>query len=231
MRRFVLLLLLLCALPEGLRAQDIPPDDAVEVRAFDEQRLAELRADPAYDYDSDLHREPNWWEQFKEWLAEWLRSLTGPAVAAFIGSNLFIILCAIVVVVALIILSRGGLRRVFYGAPRGQGEVTVAEEDIRGLDLEAMIGDAEAAGDLRRAIRLHYLLVLRKLVDQQVLKWSPEYTDRDYMRQVKDDGLRSRFAHIALVFQWVWYGHAEVDAERYDAIKRPFIEFETMPVP
>lgn len=230
MRRLLLWFLCAWSLLPLTMAQDEPPSDQVEARQFDAERLTELRKDATYDYDRDLRRVPNWWEQFKEWLANWLKRFTGPALAAFIGSNIFIILCVLAVIVALIILSRGGLRRVFHGAPRGVGEVTVAEEDIRGMDLEEMIRDAEKAGDLRRAIRLHYLLVLRRLVDQDVLKWSPERTDRDYMRQVKDPALRSRFAHVALVFQWVWYGHAEVDAERYESIKRPFVEFETTAV-
>jgi hypothetical protein len=68
--------------------------------------------------------------------------------------------------------------------------------------------------------------VLRKLVDQGVLHWSPEHTDREYMAQIKDPAMRSRFVHVALVFQWVWYGHADVDPDRYAELRRPFLDFE-----
>ena len=230
MWRTLLFLIVLCGMRPMAWAQDAPPTEQIELRRLDEKKIAELKNDPDLQYDQELQREPSWWERFKEWLARFFDQWAGPAVGSFVGSNLFIIICVLVVLLAIIILSRGGLRRVFYGTPRGLGEVTALEEDIRGIDLEAMIREAEEANDLRRAIRLHYLLVLRKLVDQDVLKWSPEYTDQDYMRQVRDPALRSRFAHVALVFQWVWYGHAEVDAERYASIKRPFVEFETAPV-
>lgn len=228
--RWWMLLLLWWAVPAPLTlALDTPPADTVHVRSFDAERIAELKNDPDLEYDRELVHAPSWWERFKAWLRDLLNRLAGPGVGAFISSNFAIMIAIIVVVIALVVLSRGSLRRVFHGAPRGLGEVTAIEEDIRGLDLEAMIREAEQKNDLRRAIRLHYLLVLRKLVDQEVLKWSPEYTDHDYMRQVRDPGLRSRFAHVALVFQWVWYGSVDVDAERYASIKRPFVEFETVP--
>ncbi|HRH39395.1 MAG TPA: DUF4129 domain-containing protein, partial [Flavobacteriales bacterium] len=225
MRRWLFLLVLLIG---GLRspAQDtiaLAPSNEVVLRSFDAQRIARYKVDPDLQYDKDIVQVPSWWERFKAWLAEWFAGLFGEAVAGFFSSYLFLIICGAIIVVAIVIMSRGSLRRVFHGAPRSQAEVITADEDIREMDLASLIAEAERDGDLRRAVRLHYLLVLRQLVDRGVLKWSPERTDRDYMAQIKDEALRSRFAHVALVFQWVWYGHAEVDAERYASIKRPFI--------
>lgn len=205
------------------------PIDAVVVRSFDAKAIDGYKADPDLQYDEDRRKEPSLWDRFKDWLYNWLDSIFGSRVGSFVVDNLVYIGAVLLIGFAVYMLSRRGLRSAFHGAPRSLGEVTTTEEDIRGLDIEAMISEAEAQGDLRRAIRLHYLLVLRRLVDQGVLVWSPERTDRDYMAQIKDPALRSRFAHTALVFQWVWYGHAEVDRGRYDNIRRPFVEFETAP--
>lgn len=220
------LLLLPLVLPAQADSLAPAPEEAV-LRAFDPQRIAAYQADPDLQYDRDMRRQPSLWERFKEWLWWWIEKVFGNRVAGFVIDNLVYILTVLVLVAAIWILSRHGLRKAFHGAPRSAGQVTVAEEDIRGLDLEAMIREAEASGDLRRAIRLHYLLVLRRLVDRGVLRWSPERTDRDYLAQITDPALRARFAHAALVFQWVWYGHAEVDRERYPSIRRPFVEFES----
>lgn len=227
--RWLLTLLLGAFMALSLPAQDSlrsVPDEAIALRSFDAERIAAYKADPDLDYDRDLRREPSWWDRFKEWLARWLQGILGSRAAGFVMNNLLIILSAVVLIVVVSVLSRHGLRSVFHGAARSTGQVTADPEDIREMNLHALIREAEAKGDLRRAIRLHYLLVLRALVDQGVLIWSPELTDRDYMVQIKDPGLRSRFAHAALIFQWVWYGHAEVDRERYEAIRRPFLEFE-----
>lgn len=233
MRSILLFVLLAMAFAPLLRAQDSlasPPSNTVELRSFDAERIAELKVDPDYQYDNDLVQVPTLWERFKAWLYELIASFFGSEAGNFVTRNLLYILAVLAIIFAIVILSRGSLRRVFHGAPRELGLVSAVEEDIRGMDLGAMIREAEAAGDLRRAIRLHYLLVLRKLVDQGVLQWSPEHTDRDYMAQIKDPALRSRFAHVALVFQWVWYGHAEVERDRYEPLRRPFVEFEQVPV-
>jgi len=230
-RWFLFLCLLLCGGSTTCAQDTLPPTNTVEIRPFDTQRITSYRADPSLQYDRDLHQQQSWWEQLKAWLKELFSHWFNEGVGAFFSTNLVYVLSAVVVIIALVVLSRGSMRRVFHGAPRSLGEVTAAEEDIRGLDIETLIREAEEGNDLRRAIRLHYLLVLRKLVDDGVLKWSPERTDQDYLAQIKDPALRSRFAHIALVFQWVWYGHAEVDAERYGSIKRPFLEFERAQAP
>lgn len=206
------------------------PTGAILLRPFDGERIQDLRSDPTLDYDKDLRRIPSPWERLKAWLWELLDDLLGSRAAGSISRNLLYALVVVILIFALVILSRGGLRRVFHGAPRSLAEVGVVTEDIRALDLGALIIEAERNGDLRRAIRLHYLLVLRKLVDQNVLHWSPDHTDRDYMAQIKDPGSRARFTHIALVFQRVWYGHAEVGSDQYADLSRPFIEFGNVPV-
>ncbi len=226
---FLLLLLLQGA---GMCAQDstsIRASNAVVVRSIEPERIARYQLDPELDYDRDLHQEPNWWERFKAWVKEVFSRWFGAAAAGFFASNLFIILCIVLVIIGVVVMARGSLRRVFHGAPRSLGDVTPVEEDIRGMDIEALIREAEAKNDLRRAIRLHYLLVLRKLVDGGVLVWSPERTDQEYLKQLKDPEVRSRFAQAAGIFQWVWYGHAEVDATEYVRLKRPFLDFENAP--
>lgn len=233
MRRLLLLVGLALGTIIFAAAQDstaTAPTETIELRAFDAERIAAYQADPDLDYDRDLRREPSLWERFKGWFWWWLEKMLGNRVAGFVMNNLLYVITAVMIVVVVIILSRHGLRSVFHGAPRSAGQVSVSDEDIREMDLLALIRDAEQAGDLRRAIRLHYLLVLRQLVDQGVLRWSPERTDRDYMAQISDPALRARFAHVALIFQWVWYGHAEVDRDRYESVRRPFIQFEQAPV-
>lgn len=230
MRAVLLLMALLLGVAMGLAngpVGDAPPAERPTLRGFDDGRVEQLRAEN--DYDSDLRRAPSLWDRFKQWLLAWLERLLGSRVGGFVAENLFYLICFLAIVLAIVVLSRHGLRRVFHGAPRSMGQVMAATEDIRAMDLPALIAEAERNGDLRQAIRLHYLLVLRQLVDQGLLTWSPERTDRDYMAQLKDPGLRSRFAHAALIFQWVWYGHAEVDRSRYDGFRRPFVEFEQQP--
>jgi hypothetical protein len=226
LRMPLLCLLLLCGGPGMPPCLAQPPADQVELRHFDQQALEEYRNDPAYRYDRDLQRAPNAWERFKEWLRKLLQRFLGSGVGGFLGNNLMYLLMLLALGLAIWLLSKGPLRSVFHGAPRSLGEVTAVEEDIRELDLPALIAEAERVGDLRRAIRLHYLLVLRLLVDRGVLQWAPQHTDRDYLAQIEDATLRQRFAKAARTFQWTWYGHAAVTPARYEVLRTPFLQFE-----
>lgn len=228
MRKPASLLMLLSALHATASADGVP-GDTVQVRGFDAARIGALKADPAYIYEHDIVREPTWWELLKEWLDRWFSGLFGNKVAGFVTEHLFYIIAAAVLIFAVYILSKGGLRSFLHGAPRSLDNVAPVEEDIREMDLPALIAEAEAKGDLRRAIRLHYLLVLRKLVDQGLLEWSPDRTDRDYMAQIADPATRQRFAQAARVFQWTWYGRAPLSRDRYAELRRPFLQFEQQP--
>ena len=107
-RGVLLLCLLLC---DGLvtHAQDtLPPTNTVEIRPFDGQRIANYRADPSLQYDRDLHQQQSWWEQFKAWLKELLSHWFSEGVGAFFSTNLVYILSAIVVIIALVVLSPTG---------------------------------------------------------------------------------------------------------------------------
>lgn len=224
MTRWCLLLLAVGAFltgPVALRAQ-APPTAPVELRSFDAEKLEKLRNDPAYQYERDLRRAPTPWERFKEWIREWLRRILGSRAGGWVAEHIIYIIVIVVIVFAVVMLSRGGLQRVFHGAPRAQARVQAVEEDIRELDLQALLGEAERSGDLRRAIRLHYLLVLRALVDRGLLEWSPDHTDREYAAQLQDGALRAAFQRSARVFQWVWYGELPLDRARYEVLRASF---------
>lgn len=225
--RLILVLLWFLSTAIAMRAADGSiPRDSVEFRSFDAERIAAYRNNPDLQYDRELQRDPSPWERFKEWIARWLQGMLGETVSALFSRNVVLILCIVLLIFALVVLGRGGIRRVLQGGPAKQVNVLPGTEDIRELDLPGMIDEAERNGDLRRAIRLHYLLVLRKLVDRGILRWSPDLTDRDYVEQISDTGLKKRFSGIASVFQWVWYGDSPLTPERYELLRLPFIEFE-----
>ncbi len=202
------------------------PDDTIALREFDEARLADYKAIPDLQYERELSSEPGPWERFKEWLAHWLQGMVGDRLSALLSRNVVLVLCIVLLILAAIVLGRGGIRRILVGSPAAHGTVVAGTEDIRELDLEALVLEAERNGDLRRAIRLHYLWVLRRLVDKGVLRWSPEHTDHDYALQIGDAGTRDRFLRIASAFQWVWYGDSPLTPERYAELRTPFLDFE-----
>ena len=106
-------------------------------------------------------------------------------------------------------------------------QVTAIEENIEELDLDTLLAKAEKAQDWRTALRYHYLKVLRRLMQEGLIQWQPRYTDRDYMRQLKDPAKRAAFGEVSFLFKWAWYGDAPMDEARYRTMRSAFVTFHT----
>lgn len=226
-----LMLLVLLSLAQLLCAAqaDTIPSGQVILRSFDAARLDAYKADPALNYERDLDQGPTPWERFKEWLANWLENTFGKALGALMSRNVILIISIIVLILAAVMLGRGGIRRVFQGSPAQRSEVLSGGEDIHEMDLPSLIADAESQGDLRRAIRLHYLMVLKRAVESGLLRWSPDHTDHDYVAQLTDSNVREQFSQLTAIFQWIWYGDSPISPESYTLLRKSFVEFEAHP--
>jgi len=204
-------------------------DDTISVRAgqFDTTAVRALQADPEYDYDRDLHVNTLWWERLKEWIGHWLQRLFGSKTGGWVFGHLHWAILAFAVVFLLFFFRK----RLFHsalipesGRPR---QVTTIEENIEALDLDKLLAKAEKAQDWRTALRYQYLKVLRRLMDEGLIKWQPRYTDRDYLGQLKESAKRAAFSEASFLFKWAWYGDAPMDETRYRAMLPAFVRLHT----
>lgn len=209
----------------------VPVTSTHEARYFKESELERYRNDPALQYEKPiLPEEPGLWDRFVEWVLEKLGNLFGkPASAAMrVFFNKYFIY-TLIFGGALFVLIIALRKAVFTNALRGKAKraqvLTDVHEELHRDDLDALVAQAEAEGEWRRAVRLRYLKVLRYGMDSGRLQWRPEHTDRDYARQLTDPAEREAFARIAFTFQWAWYGDAHLDRESYATITAPFRTF------
>lgn len=234
---------LLLAWPFALRAEQVDSlvaDTAVgvlehrapaapEIRHFDAQAIADLQADPANDYLGDPERPPTPWERFLAWLQRQLDRTMGTGPASWFMRNLWVFLIILAVLIAAFTLRKRLFTGAFSKAPTRLPEVGELHAEVQADDLDERIRAAEQEGAWRKALRLYYLLSLRKLADTGHITLGPQATDRDYLYQVADSGLRERFRSLAGTFQWVWYGDASVDRARYETLIADFRRFDPPP--
>ncbi|MEO8066613.1 MAG: DUF4129 domain-containing protein [Flavobacteriales bacterium] len=218
--------------PEYVTLDTMLPEQ--EVRAFDEAALDALRADPRYQYEREVSQAPNAWDRFWEMVRDWISDLlkrledaTGLKFVSWFWDYIWFAVFVVALVIALIVFRRRMLSKVFARAAAGTGSVRTLDEDITADDLPEQLAGAERAGEWRRALRLHYLLVLRHLVDEDHITWKPQYTDRDYQTQLTDALERERFARLSFIFKWVWYGEAQVERAQYERLVQGFIDFRS----
>ena len=204
-------------------------DDTVAVRAvrYDHAAIAALQANPDHDYDRSLHVENLLWDRLMRWLQEMLRKVFGSKAGSLVFSNLHWAVLIIAVILLLLFLRKRLFHSVFTpeaGTPR---QVMAIEEDIEKLDLDRLLAKAEGEGHWRTALRYQYLKVLRRLIDEGRIEWQPRYTDREYLRQLKDPAERASFSEISFLFKWAWYGNAPMDEARYRKLSPAFVELHS----
>lgn len=194
-------------------------------------RLAELRGQHAFDYHE--HPAPNeeatsawgrFWERFFRWLGRQFSWLGNYTYDGFWRWLIYGLLAAAVVFVVLKLL-QVDLTRAFGRAPRRAAlDYETLSENIHELDFPAQLRAAEEAGNLRLAVRLGYLALLKQLSDRTLIEWQPDKTNQAYLRELASQrpALRPAFAERTRQFEYVWYGelaltpalYAEVRAEQ-----------------
>jgi hypothetical protein len=99
------------------------------------------------------------------------------------------------------------------------------EENIHAADLEKLYNAALAAGNFRQAIRICYLVVIRELSSQQLIKWKKDKTNREYMLEMMNHSAQKHFREITFLFERIWYGEAEINEKNFQLISPRFNSF------
>lgn len=212
----------------GMVRADLVKDDSstVEIRTFDETKIHEFQKNPRYDYETKESWLKKLWNKFWELIGKILGKNVEKAAKSSGGSD---ILNAIIAVAAVILLIFGLSKVKFRTWIAGKGAVVeqqyeVEEENIHEIEFDKDIRDAEKDGDYRRAIRLHFLKMLKNLSDAELIYWDPNKTNHQYLYELKGTNIYSPFVNCVNIFDRVWYGEWKIDQSFYIANKSTFEE-------
>lgn len=102
-------------------------------------------------------------------------------------------------------------------------DIAAPVENIEEVDIDAMLKQALAEGDLRAAIRVHYLMLLKKLNEVGLITWKKNKTNRDYLSELYGrndcyDDVRK----LTVAYELVWYGERTVNRDSFDRIAGQF---------
>ena len=87
---------------------------------------------------------------------------------------------------------------------------------------EALIGDAEEAGNYNLAIRYLFLGTLKNLNDKALITFAASKTNRQYLNEVNTKGGPDRFEFLVYHYEYAWYGKFSIDANTYQHLKKEF---------
>ncbi|GAB3636962.1 hypothetical protein GCM10027422_25520 [Hymenobacter arcticus] len=207
-------------------APPLPPEVAAPaaVRRPAAARLRELRGQRDFQY-TEVAEEPataSWWQRLLAWLFRLLngvQSTTGGRVA---WNTIIYGLLGAGIVFAVLKLLQVDITRVFGRAPRrGPLAYDTTQENIHELNFAEAIAQAEATGNLRLAVRLGYLHLLKQLTDRDLIAWQPDKTNQAYLLELAASypAAHPAFAQLTRQFEYSWYGELPVSAAGYQAVR------------
>lgn len=220
--RFFFLFLITCS---SLQAQ-LQPDSLKtgEEKAFifhtkklPDSIIQELKKDPDYWY-ADLT--PAERKEKKPTQSTWLDSK--------IFKSLIWILVIMIFFIILLLYIRVSSFRLFTNTGKSlqQDDFDVREENIFSLDYSKNIQQAVAHGDYRSAVRLLFLQTLKQMHEQGIIRYAPEATNAEYVRQIQAKPQYAGFHELSTVFDYAWYGNFPVGQEKFEHIQKRFLAFQ-----
>jgi hypothetical protein len=103
----------------------------------------------------------------------------------------------------------------------GMAEITNAE-NLEKLQVDDLLNEALARGDLKLAIRLLYLKILKELFLKGWVRPSSEKTNLDYLRELSGTEFRQGFMETTGYFEKVFYGDFALERKSYDQLSGRF---------
>ncbi|MBW4741302.1 DUF4129 domain-containing protein [Prevotella melaninogenica] len=174
----------------------------------DSSLLHQYRADEAYNYARELQApELDWWDWLMSKIGEFLSDLF-----SIQGKGDFRIVIYIVIALAFIALIAFILYRYHFKLFGRAGKVTNEndeEDNIYGVDFEAVYAKAMAQKDYYKAVRIVYLRTLRWLSDGNKISWQLYKTPTQYTREY----LSVEFERMTTAFMRVRYGNYQASEE------------------
>ncbi|WP_179352005.1 DUF4129 domain-containing protein [Winogradskyella vidalii] len=205
-------------------------DTQIEKQSIEEKDLESYKADDDFNY-AEAVAEENILDKIYNWLQNLLRKFweaifgvgTAKGFTFFMLRVLPYILLGVLVFLLIRFFLKVNSNNLITKAKK-EGTISFTEEEqiIKNEDIPALIKEAISQNNYRLAIRYYYLLALKHLTESDSISWEPQKTNEDYINEIKKEHLKIDFKNITKIYDYVWYGEFNVDALKFENLKRPF---------
>ena len=168
------------------------------------------------------------WYNRPGWLARMFSRFIEMLVGQSQGLTLsaFLLIAHLVIGFVIFILRLLDIRCRFYSLCQGRQKEELLFSDNISSDNEGKLTELldmyRSNGAFREAVRILYLLTLRKLENCGVLELRDYKTNRDYVREIKDATLKELFSNLVKIYDHVWFGQYDPDSIMYGKIEAVF---------
>ena len=99
-------------------------------------------------------------------------------------------------------------------------------ENIFELNYDQEVSSAITAKNYRLAVRLLYLRTLKELSDRQLIQYTNEKTNSDYLFQLSGTAYYKSFFRLTRNFEYTWYGKFELSQDSFVLMQHDFSSFK-----
>lgn len=217
---------------DSLLARNPTTDNSVFSKQFDENFRKKYKSSE-FDYTTIKPRESLWQKIMKRVrkIMEAIFGTVDPNKAMSFTETMLRIFAVVIAGFVLYFLVKFliGKDGNFFFSKKNK-KVNIANQDlnenIHEINFTETIAQFEKQQDYRSAVRYQFLSVLKNLADQKLINWNPEKTNQDYLDELKNSDLGEEFKELTHIFDYVWYGEFEVNAENYRHFKQQFLNFK-----
>ncbi len=240
MKQVVVILLFLLKL-SAISAQ-VSPDSLhydrqahLQPVSFEAKDFIGYKIDKAFNYE-EADTAVDWWESFKNWLGQiwmsfwqWLFGdiKAGSFIAFLVRYLPYLILLAIVGFAIYLFVKANPGKDFLESKAKGKTFLSEEEKIIEKDDIKSLISRALENNNYRLAVRYYYLLILKKLKENDYIDYQYQKTNTDYLAEIESIKLQQQFYSITHLYEYIWYGDFTVNHNQYKMAEVDFKKIET----
>jgi hypothetical protein len=95
-------------------------------------------------------------------------------------------------------------------------DLTHIEENLPIADVETPLEKAIRMGEYKVAFRMYFLLILQLLANKGIIKWRKDKTNREYVRELRQQTYLPQFMSAVLMYEKAWFGLGGVSKEEFE---------------
>ncbi len=208
----------------------------IKQKKFDADNLDTYKSDKDFNYNVKKRKITfieRIWDWFKRVFFKFLSWLFGNKAATGILAVIVRVLPYLIAAIVLFLLLKFFLKVDMNSIISGKTDKAVVsltdeEELIKNEDLTKLIQKAIEQKNYRLAIRYYYLLALQKLSKHEFIEWQQEKTNEDYIKEIKQELLKSKFASSTYLYDFVWYGNFDINELEFVKVEAEFNELNKL---
>ena len=99
------------------------------------------------------------------------------------------------------------------------------DDNIHETDLNKLLTAAEGQEQYNLAIRIRFLMLIKRLSELGLIDWKPGKTNRSYVREMKKHSDATLFVQLTRMYERIWFGDNILPAQLYQQVYPKYEQF------